>query len=54
MRGGYRKKNVEAANKHLHDNMSALDISGTIILQFSTTANGDTRFVVNYQIVIGI
>ena len=32
IRGGHRKKNEDAANKHLHDNMSALDISGMINL----------------------
>ena len=52
-RGGYQKKNEDAANKYLRENLPALNISGMSILYYSTTTNLYSPFVANYMIVIG-
>ena len=37
LRGGYRKKYDDAAGKHLHENLTTVNMSGTTILYYSTS-----------------
>ena len=43
IRGGHRKKNVDAPNNHLHEHLPALDLAGTSMLYYSSTTNVYTK-----------